>query len=158
VDTRHFPTIRNRNDVNVVVAVPVLGVHNVADMQEPPVELDARRGGTQRPHSKETDEAFLDRGIREVEVVVPDDVVERAASRNEPSQRPEEHRVSICDRLKPLNARGNGPDESHTPVESCEIERIAEHDKPDPVTRVTKLLTEVLDEKRECERGVGLVR
>lgn len=46
----------------------------------------------------------------------------------------------------------------HAPVESREIEHIAEYDKPDPVTRVAQLLAEVLDETHECERGVGLVR
>lgn len=122
------------------------------------MERDARGAWTQGRHSKATDEPFLDLGMCEVEIMVPYDDVEIAAGRNEPSERLEELRVSVCDRLEPLDARGNGPDARHSRFESCEIEHVAEDDKPDPGTGVAQLLAEVLDETRECERRVVLVR
>ena len=122
------------------------------------MERDARVAWTQGRHSKATDESFLHRGMREVEIVVPYDDVEIAADRNKPPERLEDLRVGVCDRLEPLNARGNGPDARHSRVESCEIERVAEENKPDPGTCVAELRAELVDETRQFERRVVLVR
>lgn len=122
------------------------------------MERNALLARTQFRHPKKPDEPFLDRGMRQVEVVVPYHDVEIAAGRKVPPERLEDLRVSVCDRLEPLDARGNGPDARHPRIELCEIEQVAEDDKPDPRIGVTQLPAEVLDETRECERRVLLVR
>jgi hypothetical protein len=97
VDAWDVPTAWNRHHVDVVIAVPVFGIHDIAEIQEPPMERDALRDRTLRRHSKMTDEPVLDRGMCEVEVVVAYDEVEMAAGQDEPSERLKDPPVSIRD-------------------------------------------------------------
>jgi hypothetical protein len=158
VDAWHVAVAWNRHHVDVVIAVPVFGVHDVGEIQEPPMEPDVWCDRSDRRESETSDEQVLDGGMGEVEVVVPHDEVEVAAGRHEPAESAEGLRVSVRDQSEPLDAFANGPIWSHARLESRQIEHVAQDDEAHPRAGVAKLAGQVLDETGECERRIVLVR
>ena len=158
VDAWNVAVAWNRHGVDVVIAVPVFGVHDIVVIQEPPMEPDVRCDRSARRESETSDELVLDGGMGEVEVVVPHDEVELAAGRYEPAESHEDLRVSVDDQPEPLDAFANGPLWSHARLESRQVEHVAQDDKAHPRAGVAKLARQVLDETGDGERRIELVR
>jgi len=158
MDAWDVPIAWNWHHVDVVIAVPVFGVSEIVEIKEPSMESDAICDRSVRRQAKTTDEHVLDRGMCQVEVVVPHDEIDSAAGRNEPPESPEDLRMSVCDQSEPLDACGNGPAARHVCLESRQVEHVAEDDNAHPGAGTAELAGEVLDETGECERRVLLVR
>jgi hypothetical protein len=157
VDAWHVAVAWNRHHVDVVIAVPVFGVHDIVEIQEPAMEPDSRCDRSARRQSETSDEQVLDGGMGEVEVVVPHDEVELAAGRHELAESPENLGLTVRDQSEPLDAFANGPLRSHARLESRQVEHVAQDDKAHPRAGVAKLAGQVLDETGECERRIVLV-
>jgi hypothetical protein len=90
--------------------------------------------------------------------MIPDHDVEFSAGQDEPSERPEDLRMSLRNRLEPLDAGGNDPAGAHSRIESGQIEHVAQDDESNPGAHDSQLPLEVLDEPREYGRRAMLVR